>query len=93
MSLQMSYRKQHLETDYNKGLVNILSEDEYIDILKSCAAVIPDDVVIHRLTGDGAKRDLIAPLWSANKKDVLNSLHRMMLEKDTTQGRRFNSPN
>lgn len=63
-----------LETDYNKGLVNILSEDEYIDILKSCVAVIPDNVVIHRLTGDGDKKLLVAPLWSGNKKHVYNRI-------------------
>lgn len=63
-----------LETDYNKGLVKILSEDEYIDILKSCVAVIPDNVVIHRLTGDGDKKLLVAPLWSGNKKHVYNRI-------------------
>ncbi len=69
-----------LETDYNKGLVNILSEDEYIDILKSCAAVIPDDVVIHRLTGDGDKKLLVAPLWSGNKKHVYNRIRNEVIE-------------
>ncbi len=63
-----------LEADYNIGLVKILSEDEYIDILKSCVAVIPENVVIHRLTGDGDKKLLVAPLWSGDKKHVYNRI-------------------
>ena len=63
-----------LEADYNNGLVKILSEDEYIDILKSCVAVIPENVVIHRLTGDGDKKLLVAPLWSGDKKHVYNRI-------------------
>lgn len=63
-----------LETDYDNGLVKILSEDEYIDILKSCVAIIPDNVVIHRLTGDGDKKLLVAPLWSGDKKHVYNRI-------------------
>ena len=50
--------------------------DEYITLLERCLAVLPPSVVIHRLTGDGAKRDLIAPLWSADKKRVLNEIRR-----------------
>ena len=46
----------------------------------------PSDVVIHRLTGDGDKRKLIAPLWSANKKEVLSSLAKMLDEKQIKQG-------
>ena len=63
-----------LEKEYNAGRVRVLSEDEYIDILKECVKVIPDNVVIHRLTGDGDKRLLIAPLWSADKKHVINRI-------------------
>ena len=46
-------------------------------------------MVIHRMTGDGAKRDLIAPLWSAEKKSVLNALRRYMAEHDVQQGRLY----
>ena len=67
-------RGTDLEKEYNDGRVRVLSEDEYIDILKECVKVIPDNVVIHRLTGDGDKRLLIAPLWSADKKHVINRI-------------------
>ena len=63
-----------LEQDYRKGSFQCLTLEEYADILKACLALLPENVVVHRLTGDGAKKDLIAPLWSADKKRVLNYL-------------------
>ena len=61
-----------LAKDYEKGLFKMLEFDEYI--------IIPKDIVIHRLTGDGAKKDLIAPLWSADKKRVLNAINKALRE-------------
>ena len=63
-----------LADDYQAGLFSCLTLEEYADILKSCLALVPPKVVIHRITGDGAKKDLIAPLWSADKKAVLKYL-------------------
>jgi radical SAM protein (TIGR01212 family) len=68
-----------LEKEYNAGNVRVLSEDEYIDILKQCVELIPENVVIHRLTGDGDKRILIAPIWSGNKKHVWNRIKNEVL--------------
>ncbi len=68
-----------LEKEYNEGRIGVLSEDEYISILKACVSVIPEDVVIHRLTGDGDKKILVAPLWSADKKHVWNRIQREVL--------------
>ena len=68
-----------LEKEYRQGKIHVLSEDEYMDILKACVSLIPDDVVIHRLTGDGDKKLLAAPLWSADKKHVLNRIRREVL--------------
>ncbi len=65
-----------LAKDYLAGKFSTLNLDEYIDILDACLEVIPQNVVIHRLTGDGAKKDLIAPMWSANKKNVLNTIQK-----------------
>lgn len=64
-----------LERDYLDGKFKVLEFDEYIDLIKDCLEIIPDNIVIHRLTGDGAKKDLIAPLWSADKKRVLNAIN------------------
>uniref|UniRef100_UPI00402797AA TIGR01212 family radical SAM protein n=1 Tax=Eubacterium sp. TaxID=142586 RepID=UPI00402797AA len=66
-----------LAKDYENEKFRVLTMDEYLDILKSCLDIIPKNIVIHRLTGDGAKKDLIAPLWSADKKRVLNAVSRL----------------
>lgn len=73
-------RGTRLAREYEKGAVTPLSLEEYVDIIKDCVALIPENVVVHRLTGDGAKRDLIAPLWSADKKRVLNALNAALNE-------------
>lgn len=64
-----------LANDYLDGKFKVLEFDEYIDLIKDCLEIIPENIVIHRLTGDGAKKDLIAPLWSADKKRVLNAIN------------------
>lgn len=69
-----------LEAQYNDGKIKTLTLDEYCDIICDCIKIIPKNVVIHRLTGDGAKKDLIAPLWSADKKNVLNTLNKRINE-------------
>ena len=69
-----------LEAQYNAGKIKVLTLDEYCDIICDCIKIIPESVVVHRLTGDGAKKDLIAPLWSADKKNVLNTLNKRINE-------------
>lgn len=79
-------RGTDLTLDYEKGLFSTLELEEYIDILEDCIRVLPESVVIHRLTGDGAKQDLIAPLWSADKKRVLNAINRAFSRDAVVQG-------
>ena len=67
-----------LERDHAAGKFQCLTMEEYGEILKQCIALLPENTVVHRITGDGAKTDLIAPLWSADKKRVLNYLHRVL---------------
>ena len=69
-----------LAKDYEKGLFKTLEFDEYINLIVKCVKIIPKDIVIHRLMGDGAKKDLIAPLWSADKKRVLNAINKALRE-------------
>lgn len=69
-----------LADEYRECKVDVLSLEEYTSIIKHCVEIIPDNVVIHRLTGDGAKKDLIAPLWSADKKHVLNTINKAIDE-------------
>lgn len=74
--------------DYNAGKFKALSLEEYIDILCDCIEVLPKDVVIHRITGDGDKKLLVAPLWSANKRKVLNTINKIFSQRNITQGKR-----
>ena len=67
--------------------LSILSLDEYLDILVACIEHIPKEIVIHRITGDGPKNLLLAPLWSGNKKLVLNSIQKKFKLCDTWQGK------
>lgn len=71
-------RGTDLAEDYAAGKFEVLSMEEYGEILKTCISVLPEHTVIHRITGDGAKKDLIAPMWSADKKKVLNYLHKVL---------------
>ncbi len=68
-----------LGREYAAGKIKVLSEDEYISILKECAKYIPDNVIVHRLTGDGDKKILTAPMWSADKKHVWNRIKNEVL--------------
>lgn len=73
----------------DKTVSELLSMEEYIDIVLSCIELLPPNMVIHRITGDGPKKLLIAPLWSANKKLVLNRIHQKMKEEDRYQGKKY----
>lgn len=64
-----------LHKEYLSGKFECLTLDEYASTLKKCIDVLPENIVVHRITGDGAKSDLVAPLWTADKKRVLNFLN------------------
>ena len=81
-----------LEKDYRAGFFDVLSLDEYISVLEACIESIPPEMIVHRLTGDGAKRSLIAPLWSADKKSVLNAINRAFERDHVIQGSRLKTP-
>lgn len=70
-------RGTDLAVDYAAGKFEVLTMEVYLKIIKKCLEIIPKNIVIHRLTGDGAKKDLIAPLWSADKKKVLNAISKL----------------
>jgi len=73
-----------LAEEYAAGRIPVLSLEEYIETVAACIRVLPPEMVIHRLTGDGDKRTLLAPLWSADKKTVLNAMNRAL--QSVTQG-------
>ena len=71
-------RNTDLAKAYAAGTFECLTLEKYGSILKRCVEILPENTVVHRITGDGAKKDLIAPLWSADKKRVLNYLHKLL---------------
>lgn len=75
-----------LANQYKAGEITPLTKDEYVDIIVRQLEVIPPGVVIQRLTGDGARDALLAPMWSLKKFEVLNSIDKLMAERDTYQG-------
>ncbi|MBQ1453798.1 MAG: TIGR01212 family radical SAM protein [Ruminococcus sp.] len=80
-----------LLSDYRSGSFETLSLDEYADLLCDCIEVLPPNVVIHRLTGDGDKKLLVAPMWSADKKRVLNTIQKALRDRNVTQGSAWDS--
>lgn len=78
-------KETDLYDDYKAGFFETLSMDEYIDIVVDAIKVLPKDMVIHRLTGDGDKKILVSPMWSANKKAVLNALSRRLIQRGTEE--------
>lgn len=71
-------RGTDLEKEYRAGRVPVMSFEEYAQLLVRLLALLPEDMVVHRLTGDGPKKLLAAPMWSADKKRVLNELRRVI---------------
>ncbi len=75
-----------LAQDYTQGKFEVLSLEKYTDIICNCIKIIPRNIVVHRITGDGAKKLLIAPQWSGNKKLVLNTINNALTERSIVQG-------
>lgn len=71
-------KNTRLAQEFENGRVKALELENYAEILKACISVLPENIVVHRITGDGAKKDLIAPLWSADKKRTLNFLNKYL---------------
>ena len=79
-----------LAEDWRDGKVPLPTLEGYIALLEACLAELPPDMTVHRLTGDGAKKDLLAPLWTGDKKRVLNTMRLAFDRDDAVQGSRWN---
>ena len=75
-----------LAADWRAGRVPVLTLEKYIQLLCDCVRLLPPEMVIHRLTGDGPKRLLLAPQWSGDKKRVLNAIRQEFIRQDVRQG-------
>ena len=73
-------KNTRLEQEYRKNPFKIMELGEYTEILINCLKILPENIVIHRMTGDGDKRLLIAPTWSGDKKKVLNTINKAVRE-------------
>ncbi len=79
-------KNTELEKYYKETSFHLLSKEEYVNIVCDQLELLNDEIVIHRLTGDGAKDDLIAPLWTLKKVSVLNDIDKELKKRDTYQG-------
>lgn len=70
-----------LAVEYRGGRFSVMTPEEYADLVAECVSRLPEELVVHRLTGDGPKRILIAPLWSGDKKRVINTINRAIRER------------
>lgn len=93
VKLQMLHviRGTRLADMYEKNEFALLSRNEYVDIIVHQLELIPPETVIERITGDGDKKKLIAPMWSADKKAVLGAIDKRLAELDTWQGRLYDA--
>ena len=80
-----------LATDYENGKLEVLSQDEYLNLLITCLEHLSPKIVVHRVTGDGPSNLLIAPTWSSAKRSVLNELHQQLKVRDTWQGKLYHT--
>ena len=78
-----------LGTLYRERPFPLFTQEEYCEMVCRCLELLPPSITIHRLTGDGPKELLMAPLWSRAKRSVLNQIHQTLKEQDTWQGKYF----
>lgn len=74
---------------YESGQCTVLTQEEYIDLVLHSIALLPPEMTIHRLTGDGPKKLLLAPLWSSRKREVLNEIHKQLKQQNIWQGKEY----
>ena len=82
-------RGTDLAAYYEAHPFHIPAMEEYFHVLGECLLRLRPDITVHRLTGDGPKQLLIAPLWTGNKREVLNRLHAYLKRQDIWQGRSY----
>lgn len=91
IKLQLLHILKHtdLADYYEKHPSHLPSREEYYELLGMCICNLRPDIIIHRLTGDGPRKLLVAPLWTGNKRQVLNGMQRYFKEQNIWQGKEF----
>lgn len=82
-------RGTDLAEEYERGVFETMEQEDYLNLVCDCLERLPPDMVIHRVTGDGAKKDLLAPLWSADKKRVMNRFRQILEFRNIRQGKEW----
>ena len=80
-----------LAQEYLEGKFHVYEREEYLNLVIRCLENLDPEIVIHRMTGDGPEKLLLAPLWTGRKREVLNLLHHQMKVCDSWQGKQFHS--
>lgn len=78
-----------LVEEYEAGNLKFLSQEEYIDIITESISRLPENMIVHRLTGDAPRNELIGPMWSLKKWEVLNAIDKALMENDIYQGKNY----
>lgn len=74
---------------YEAGLLKFLEQDQYVRLIADALEILPPEMVVHRLTGDGPPDLLIGPMWSRKKWEVLNAIDAELKQRDTWQGKEY----
>lgn len=80
-----------MEKMLQNGMLNLMDKDEYIKLVCDQLEILPDTMIVHRLTGDGKRDELVGPLWSLKKWEVLNDIDAELKRRDSYQGIKFNN--
>ncbi len=84
-------KNSKLEKFYNSGELKVLEEDEYVDLTCSFMELLPDNVIIHRIAGNGYKKSLLAPVWLGQKFKTLNKIDMWFEEHNSWQGKKYSA--
>ncbi|SIN59050.1 radical SAM protein [Mycobacteroides abscessus subsp. abscessus] len=76
---------------YDKGMLEFMSQDEYTKLVCDQLEIIPKEMIVHRITGDGPIDLMVGPMWSVNKWEVLNEIDNELAHRDSYQGKYFES--
>ena len=82
-------KKTPMVKQYEQGLLKFLEKDQYVNLVVRTLEMMPPEMIIHRVTGDGPRELLIGPMWSLKKWDILNAIDRQLREENTWQGKRW----
>lgn len=78
-----------MENMLKKGMFNLMEKDDYINLVCDQLEIIPPEMVVHRLTGDGKRDEIVGPMWSLKKWEVLNAIDDTMRERNSYQGIKY----